>query len=92
MPILIREIEWNQTESLISFSVPLKGGTRISDVDILATKDYIKLSYPPYLFENFFFAPVKQEGMKCVLSESVMNFQIEKQVPGEWSKFGLTLR
>ncbi|CAJ1057307.1 dynein assembly factor 4%2C axonemal isoform X3 [Xyrichtys novacula] len=57
MPLLVTDYSWTQTESMVYISVPLKGAT-VGKVDILSTDEYIKVHYPPYLFEAFLFEPV----------------------------------
>ena len=43
MPIGVKDYSWNQTDSMVFVSVPLKG-VIAKKVDILTTDDYIKVS------------------------------------------------
>jgi hypothetical protein len=42
MPIIINNYDWEQTEKLISISLPLRGA-KASNVDFLCTPDYLKV-------------------------------------------------
>lgn len=43
MPLLVTDYSWTQTESTVYISVPVKGA-KASQVDIVATDQYIKVA------------------------------------------------
>ena len=42
MPIIINNYNWDQTEKLVSISLPLRGA-KANNVDFLCTPDYLKV-------------------------------------------------
>ena len=52
MPITIKEYTWHESESSVYITLPLHNLSR-NKVDILYTPKYLKVSYPPYMFEIF---------------------------------------
>uniref|UniRef100_A0A3Q3VKD5 Dynein axonemal assembly factor 4 n=1 Tax=Mola mola TaxID=94237 RepID=A0A3Q3VKD5_MOLML len=57
MPLRVTNFSWTQTDSMVCITVPLKG-IRVGNVDIISTDEYLKVHYPPNLFEAFLFEPV----------------------------------
>ncbi len=50
MPIIVKDYKWSETEYDVCITLPLKG-VKAAKADIFTTSDYIKVNYPPYLFE-----------------------------------------
>ena len=50
MPIAVKDYKWYETEKEVFLTLPLKG-VKASKADIFTTSEYIKVNYPPYLFE-----------------------------------------
>ena len=50
MPIVVKDYKWSETQTEVVLVVPLKG-VKAAKADIFTTNEYIKVNYPPYLFE-----------------------------------------
>ncbi|KAL6107435.1 dnaaf4 [Pungitius sinensis] len=83
MPVLITDYVWTQTDSTVCLSVPLKG-TKVSHVDILSTDEYLKVHYPPYLFEAFLFEPVDDDRSTAKVGDGVAVFSMPKRTNKVW--------
>eukprot|EP00795_Rhopilema_esculentum_P012547 gene12547-3242_t len=80
MPIQVQDFEWSQTSTIIQIKVPLKGVPG-HKADIFSTNEYIKVSFPPYIFEVFLAAPVEDSKSKATISSGQITFQLEKKEP-----------
>ncbi|XP_063044600.1 dynein assembly factor 4, axonemal isoform X2 [Engraulis encrasicolus] len=83
MPLIVKDYSWTQTESRVFISVPLKG-MNAKQVDVLATDEYLKVHYPPYLFEAFLFAPVDDGQSTAKIGNGVAVFTLLKQKEELW--------
>ncbi|KAM8891020.1 dynein axonemal assembly factor 4 isoform 2-T2 [Spinachia spinachia] len=83
MPILVTDYSWTQTDSTVCLSVPLKG-TKVSHVNILSTDEYLKVHYPPYLFEAFLFEPVDDNKSNVKVGDGVAVFSMPKRTNKVW--------
>ncbi|XP_034540739.1 dynein assembly factor 4, axonemal [Notolabrus celidotus] len=83
MPLLVTDFSWTQTESMVYISVPLKGATA-GKVDILSTDEYIKVHYPPYLFEAFLFEPVDDASSTARVGNGAAVISLPKKTPKLW--------
>ena len=83
MPITVRDYTWRETDSEVVLVLPLKGVSP-SRADILTTDRYIKVTYPPYLFEVYLRGAVVEE--KCVVrvGDGSVEFRLVKREPGVW--------
>jgi hypothetical protein len=50
MPIVIKDYTWSETEGEVHVVVPLKG-VKAAKADVYSTATYIKVNFPPYIFE-----------------------------------------
>ncbi|XP_074534052.1 dynein axonemal assembly factor 4 [Halichoeres trimaculatus] len=89
MPLLVTDYSWTQTESMVYISVPLKGATA-GKVDILSTDEYIKVHYPPYLFEAFLFEPVEDARSTARVGNGAAVISLQKRVHKEWENLMIT--
>ena len=85
MPILVKDYTWRETEGEVELRLPLKGA-KPSGVDVFTTEQYIKVNYPPFLFEVQLFAPVAEEKCTVRIGNGVVLFRLVKKTPGIWSK------
>ncbi|KAM6925868.1 dynein axonemal assembly factor 4 [Lycodopsis pacificus] len=83
MPLFVTDYSWTQTDSTVCLSVPLKGA-RVSKVDILSTDEYLKVHYPPYLFEAFLFEPVDDDRSTAKVGDGVAVFSLPKRTNKVW--------
>lgn len=84
MPIVVKESEWKQTESLIIIIVPSRG-VHSSKVDIWYSERYIKANYEKYFFEVILLHPIKVKESKCTITSIEIVFELMKLEKGEWN-------
>ena len=85
MPILVKDYTWKETDVEVVITVPLKG-VKGSKADIFSTDSYIKVSYPPYLFEVLLYASVIEERCTARVGNGMINFTLVKKEPGIWGR------
>lgn len=85
MPILVKDYTWKETENEVNITLPLKG-VKSSKADIFSTNRYIKVNYPPYLFEVHLHAPVLEEKCTAKIGNGVVNFNLSKEEHGFWGR------
>lgn len=85
MPILVKDFTWKETDLEVVITVPLKG-VKGSKADIFSTDSYLKVSYPPYLFEVLLYAPVIEERCVARVGNGVIDFTLIKKEPGLWGR------
>ena len=85
MPILVKDYTWKETDVEVVVTVPLKG-VKASKADIFSTDSYVKVSYPPYLFEVLLYAPVIEERCVARVGNGIIDFTLIKKEPGIWGR------
>lgn len=85
MPITVKDYSWTETEREVLITLPLKG-VKSSKTDIFSTDHYLKVNFPPYLFEVHLFAPVEEEQCTAKIGNGVIEFRLIKKEPGVWGK------
>ncbi|XP_075225523.1 dynein axonemal assembly factor 4 [Lycorma delicatula] len=83
MPVLIKDYTWKQTDDLIIIRVPLKGMDP-SKADIFTCDNFIKVHYPPFLFELCLRDIINEEASKCRIVKGEIIFELIKQEEGPW--------
>ncbi|XP_073474866.1 dynein axonemal assembly factor 4 isoform X2 [Aquarana catesbeiana] len=83
MPIIVKDFTWQQTEKEIFISVPLKGA-KACQSNVLCTEDYIKVNFPPFLFEIFPLLPIDVDKSSAKIGNGVILFTLHKQEPSIW--------
>ena len=85
MPIAVKDFVWGETELEVSITLPLKG-VKGSKADIFSSDQYIKVHYPPYIFEVHLFAPVVEEQCTVRIGNGAVHFRLVKLKPGVWGR------
>lgn len=85
MPIVVKDFTWKETDTDVIITVPLKG-VKPSKADIFSTDSYVKVSYPPYLFEVLLYAPVVEEQCVARVGNGVIDFTLIKKEPILWGR------
>ncbi|XP_069618223.1 dynein axonemal assembly factor 4 [Ranitomeya imitator] len=88
MPITVRDHSWQQTEKEIYISVPLKGAAA-GACSVLCTEHYVKVSFPPFLFEVFLFAAIDVDRSITKIGNGIILFTLYKQEPRVWESLSL---
>uniref|UniRef100_A0A3Q0SZT1 Dynein axonemal assembly factor 4 n=1 Tax=Amphilophus citrinellus TaxID=61819 RepID=A0A3Q0SZT1_AMPCI len=83
MPLLVLDYSWTQTDSTLYISVPLKG-TKAGKVDVISTDEYLKVHFPPYLFEAFFFEPVDDIRSAARIGNDCVVITLPKRTNKVW--------
>ncbi|XP_029378451.1 dynein axonemal assembly factor 4 [Echeneis naucrates] len=83
MPLLVTDYSWTQTESTVYIHVPLKGA-KAATVDIVSTDEYLKVHYPPYLFEAFLVEPVHDDRSSAKIGNGVAVITLPKRTNRIW--------
>ena len=83
MPLLVKDYTWSETEKDLIIKVPLKG-VNGSKVDIFSTNQYIKVNYPPFLFEVHLKASVVEERCTAKVGNGIIEFILVKKEDGLW--------
>ncbi|KAM9351820.1 dynein axonemal assembly factor 4 [Symphorus nematophorus] len=89
MPLLVTDYSWTQTDSTVHISVPLKGA-KVGKVDIMSTDEYVKMHYPPYLFEAFLFEPVDEVRSTAKVGNGVAVISLPKRTNKVWEHLMIT--
>lgn len=85
MPIAVKDYTWRETEKEVVIVLPLKGVSP-SKADILTTERYIKVHYPPYLFEAYLEGEVVEERCSVKLGNGTVQFNLVKKEGGVWGR------
>ncbi|XP_069384065.1 dynein axonemal assembly factor 4 isoform X2 [Paralichthys olivaceus] len=84
MPLLVSDHSWTQTVSTVHIHVPLRGATA-ERVDIVSTDQYIKVHFPPYLFEAFLLEPVDDDRSTAKVGNGVAILNLTKRDKKVWN-------
>ncbi|XP_061578147.1 dynein assembly factor 4, axonemal [Cololabis saira] len=89
MPLLVTDYSWTQTDSTVHISVPLKG-VKVGKVDIVSTEEYLKVHFPPYLFEAFLLEPVDEDRSTAKIGNGLAVFSLPKRASKMWERLMIT--
>ena len=71
-------------------TLPLRG-VKSNKADIFTTGEYIKVNYPPYLFEVHLYRPVLEEKCSIKIGNGVILFNLVKETAGLWGRLAIEL-
>lgn len=83
MPILVKDYYWSESEDTLFISIPLHG-VKKSNVDIICSEEFIKASFPPFLFEVLLFKPVVSEKSYSKIKDGCLVFKLVKEEKVLW--------
>nr|CAG5865214.1 unnamed protein product [Menidia menidia] len=89
MPLHVTDYTWTQTDSAVHITVPLKGA-KPGQVDIVSTDEYLKVNFPPFLFEAFLFEPVDDDRSTAKVGNGVAVFSLPKKTSRLWDNLVLS--
>lgn len=84
MPIIVKDFTWTQSNDRVCINLPLKG-TKSSNLDIVNSTEYCKISYPPFFFECWFNGMVRDEECTAVVNNGIISLTFNKQDQKEWT-------
>lgn len=85
MPLIVRDHTWTQNQNTVYISVPLKGA-KTTNVHVICTDEYLKVSFPPFLFEVFLFEPINEEKSEARIGDGVAVFTLQKRRDAFWEQ------
>uniref|UniRef100_A0A3P8UKZ1 Dynein axonemal assembly factor 4 n=1 Tax=Cynoglossus semilaevis TaxID=244447 RepID=A0A3P8UKZ1_CYNSE len=91
MPVIVTDFTWTQTEDAVRVHVPLKGA-RACKVDIISTDRYLKVHFPPFLFEAFLYRPVDENRSSAKIGNGVAVFTLMKTSRETWEQLMMSCK
>ncbi|XP_053745022.1 dynein axonemal assembly factor 4 isoform X1 [Panthera pardus] len=88
MPLQVSDYTWQQTKTSVFISVPLRG-VSVRDADVFCTENYLKVNFPPFLFEVFLCAPIDDENSKAKIGNDTIIFTLYKKEVAMWETLSL---
>ncbi|XP_787717.1 dynein assembly factor 4, axonemal [Strongylocentrotus purpuratus] len=85
MPIAIKDYTWEESDTDVHITVPIKGNNS-SKADLFSSDEYIKVNSPPYFFEMFLYAGVDDSKSVAQLGDGVIVFKLIKKELGIWGQ------
>ncbi|UJR38004.1 hypothetical protein I4U23_030686 [Adineta vaga] len=85
MPVIIRDINWEETETHLVLHIPLKGA-KANKLDILSSDQYFKVSFPPFFYEVFLYDLVDDDKSRSVVQNGFVEVTLTKQFPRKWNQ------
>ncbi|XP_002753550.1 dynein axonemal assembly factor 4 isoform X5 [Callithrix jacchus] len=89
MPLQVSDYSWQQTKTAVFLSLPLKG-VCVRDTDVFCTENYLKVNFPPFLFEAFLYAPIDDENSKAKIGNDTIVFTLYKKEAAMWETLSVT--
>ncbi|XP_007933339.1 dynein axonemal assembly factor 4 [Orycteropus afer afer] len=89
MPLQVSDYSWQQTETAVFLSLPLRG-VCVRDVDVFCTENYLKVNFPPFLFEAFLYAPIDDESSKAKVGNDAIVFTLYKKEAAMWENLSVS--
>uniref|UniRef100_A0ABI7YES2 Dynein axonemal assembly factor 4 n=1 Tax=Felis catus TaxID=9685 RepID=A0ABI7YES2_FELCA len=89
MPLQVSDYTWQQTKTSVFISVPLRG-VSVRDADVFCTENYLKVNFPPFLFEVFLCAPIDDENSKAKIGNDTIIFTLYKKEVAMWETLSLS--
>uniref|UniRef100_A0A8D0GGN2 Dynein axonemal assembly factor 4 n=1 Tax=Sphenodon punctatus TaxID=8508 RepID=A0A8D0GGN2_SPHPU len=83
MPVWVRDPGWQQTDAVVYLSLPLRG-VRPTRTDVFCTDQYLKVNFPPFLFEAFLYAPIDETHSTAKIGDGSIVFTLYKKEVGIW--------
>ncbi|ELK29307.1 Dyslexia susceptibility 1 candidate protein 1 protein like protein [Myotis davidii] len=89
MPLQVSEYSWQQTETAVFLSLPLRG-VCVRDADVFCTENYLKVNFAPFLFEVFLYAPIDDESSKAKIGNDTIVFTLHKKEAVMWEALSVS--
>ncbi|XP_074183815.1 dynein axonemal assembly factor 4 isoform X2 [Rhinolophus sinicus] len=89
MPLQVSDYSWQQTKTAVFISVPLRG-VCVRDADVFCTENYLKVNFPPFLFELFLYAPIEDESSKAKIGNNTIIFTLHKKEAAMWDTLSVS--
>ena len=84
MPIFVdKDSHWTETEGFVQLILPLKGISP-QKADVFCTTEYLKVSYPPYLFEALLKYKIDTKNSRVTIANGFIEINLKKQESQLW--------
>ncbi|XP_076432783.1 dynein axonemal assembly factor 4 isoform X3 [Peromyscus maniculatus bairdii] len=88
MPVRVSEFTWQQTPAEVFLSLPLRG-VCVRDADVFCGESYLKVNFPPFLFEVFLYAPIDDGSSRAKIGNDMILFTLCKKEPVMWETLSM---
>ena len=85
MPILVKDYNWSETLETVNIDVPLKG-VNSKKADIFCSDEFIKVNFPPFLFEALLFSEIDDEKSTAKIRDGLISFTLKKKESCLWKQ------
>ncbi|XP_072134565.1 dynein axonemal assembly factor 4 [Mobula birostris] len=85
MSVLVKDYTWEQVESKVFITVPLKG-VSAGKADIFCAEDYVKVNFPPFLFEVLLYASIDESKSSAKVGNGAVTFTLHKRESRMWEQ------
>ncbi|XP_062922580.1 dynein assembly factor 4, axonemal [Mobula hypostoma] len=85
MSVLVKDYTWEQVESKVFITVPLKG-VGAGKADIFCAEDYVKVNFPPFLFEVLLYASIDESKSSAKVGNGAVTFTLHKRESRMWEQ------
>ncbi|XP_004835409.1 dyslexia susceptibility 1 candidate gene 1 protein isoform X2 [Heterocephalus glaber] len=89
MPLQVCGYSWQQTPTAVFLSLPLRG-VCARDADVFCTENYLKVNFPPFLFEAFLYAPIDDGSSKAKIGNDAIVFTLHKKEAVMWESLSVS--
>ncbi|KFO21397.1 dynein assembly factor 4, axonemal [Fukomys damarensis] len=89
MPLQVSDYSWQQTPAAVFLSLPLRG-VCARDADVFCAENYLKVNFPPFLFEAFLYAPIDDGNSKAKIGNDAIVFTLYKKEPAMWETLSVS--
>eukprot|EP00041_Stephanoeca_diplocostata_P017905 m.369591 g.369591 ORF g.369591 m.369591 type:complete len:373 (+) comp20853_c0_seq3:282-1400(+) len=83
MPIKVKDFTWSESSTHVFISVPLKG-VKPGKADIYSNDLYIKVNYPPYIFEADLLKSIDDASSSASIGKGCVEFKLQKREAENW--------
>ncbi|CAF2135017.1 unnamed protein product [Rotaria magnacalcarata] len=85
MPVIIRDINWEETDINLVLHIPMKGA-KANKLDVLSSDQYLKVSFPPFFYEVFLYDFVNDDKSRIIVQNGFVEVTLTKQNPRKWNQ------
>lgn len=91
MPILVKNVEWHQTDDEVVIKIP-KANAIARNADVVITETFVKVNFQPYLYETVLAHAICPEASVCKILENCIKFVLKKKEPKQWIDLESTIQ
>ncbi|CAF0752619.1 unnamed protein product [Adineta steineri] len=85
MPVIIRDINWEETDINLVLHIPMKGA-KATKLDVLSSDQYLKVSFSPYFYEVFLHDLIDDDKSRIIIQDGFVEATLTKQYPRKWNQ------